>query len=291
MKSGNNKAREIFFWMLLCVFLCACGAAPAEGMEVGDTSGISDPLAGAQRNPDGSITIESGTYGVDIEDQAERAPLSPDEWQQRLNRAAALNGAETPTVYKDPVTGEISDVEVVYMGIGRSMIILNGEKRMVNTVDLEWMNEAPDGKVLAVVFTPKNGYAAMYAGKSKKTTLLKQCRTDSVVRVISSGDRWTLVDHEGMRGYVQTSSLEFFLNDHVEFQAGMISVKGRTKGRDTVNIRSRDDKCRVLQDYTLGTPLTVFDMVDDWAEVDVCGWHCRINSKYVTLEKETASAD
>ena len=112
-----------------------------------------------------------------------------------------------------------------------------------------------------------------------------------MVRVISSGDRWTLVDHEGMRGYVQTSSLEFFLNDHVEFQAGMISVKGRTKGRDTVNIRSRDDKCRVLQDYTLGTPLTVFDMVDDWAEVDVCGWHCRINSKYVTLEKETASAD
>ena len=261
------------------------------GAMVIDT-GEQDSAAGLTKNSDGSVTVESGQGGVDIEIQPTRAPLTDAEWDQRLARAAAINGAETPTVYRDPVSGDTYDVEVRYVGIGRSMVVVNGQEKLVNTVDLKWESEAPDGMVLAVVNTPKNGYAAMYAGSSKKTTLIKQCRTDSVVRVIRVGKTWSLIDHEGMRGYVLTSSLEFFLNDHVDFETGVISVKGKTKGRDTANVRSRDSKRRVLADYRLGTPVTVFDIVDDWAEIDVCGWHCRINTKYLTLEKETtASAD
>ena len=290
---------------LLITALCVCFCLPVLAEE---TTEVVTPQV-VQQNPNGSITVQS-TYDVPytpeggmvvqsgqiqvevpMESEQERGPLTQEEWQQRLDRAASINGAETPTIWRDPATGEIYDVEVRYVGIGRSMIVLNGSEMLVNTVDLSWVNEAPEGMVLAVVTTPKNGYAAMYAGKSKKTTLLKQCRTDSVVRVISSGDRWTLVDHEGLRGYVQTSSLEFFLNDHTDFQSAVISVNGKTKGKDSVNVRSRDEKCRVLQDYALGTPLTVFDIVDEWAEVDVCGWHCRINTKFLTLEKETASAE
>ena len=35
----------------------------------------------------------------------------------------------------------------------------------------------------------------------------------------------------------------------------------------------------------------VFDIVDEWAEVDICGWHCLMLSKFLTVEKESASAD
>lgn len=262
------------------------GSGGAMVIQTGET----DPFAG-QRDQDGGVTIESGQYGIDIDDQPTRAPLTETEWEARLAHAAAVNGAETPTVYRDPVSGETWDVEVVYMGIGRSMILLNGQETLVRTVDLRWQSEVEDGQVLAVIDTPKNGYAAMYAGKSKKTTLMMQCRMDSVVRVISKGKNWTLIDFQGTRGYVQTSSLEFYLNDHDEFLPAMISVKGRTQGRDTANIRSSDEKHRVLTDYRLGTPLTVFDVVDDWAEVDVCGWHCSINVKFLTMEKDVASAD
>lgn len=250
-------------------------------------SGSGSGSGEGSQNGDGSITIPSGTGGTG-EEQKESVPLTAEEWAARLAHAADVNGSYTPTVYKDPASGNLYEVTVKYMGIGRSMIELGGQERLVNTVDLQWVTEAPEGMVLAVINTPRDGHARMYAGKSKKSTLIKQCRMDQVVRVISTGKTWTLVDHDGTRGYIHTGSLEFFANDHTDFVPAVISVKGRTKGKDTANIRSRDKTARVLTDYALGTPLTVFDIVDDWAEVDVCGWHCRINKKFITLEKEMA---
>ena len=262
-------------------------------MTIEDTSGVEDPLAGIQKNEDGSITIESGQGGVDIEVEPTRAPLTGEEWEALLNRADARNGTYTPTFYQDPVTGAVSEVQVVYMGIGRSMITLNGQDTLVNTVNLAWATEAPEDKVLAVINTPKNGYAwiRMKPNTKKTTAKIEQCRMDRVVRVISTGKNWTFIDHDGRRGYVKTSSLEFFANDHTEFETGMLSVKGRTTGHDTCNIRSRDDKHRVLAEYPLGTPVTVFDIIDDFAQIDICGWHCTINAKFLTMEKESASAN
>ena len=67
---------------------------------------------------------------------------------------------------------------------------------------------------------------------------------------------------------------------------GVVSVKGRTKGNDSVHARSRDRGRRDLGEYKLGTPITVFDIIDEWAEVDICGWHGMILSKYVTIINE-----
>lgn len=270
----------------------ASSGQSSDGAMVIDT-GEADPLAGIERNSDGSITVESGQGGVDIEIEPTRAPLTPEEWAELNAKSDLRNGAYTPTVYRDPATGTLTEVEVRYIGIGRSMIVLNGQNTLVNTVDLTWQTDAPEDKVLAVIDTPKNGYAWLRMKPSNKKTSakLEQCRLDRVVRVISTGKNWTLVDYNGKRGYVQTSSLEFYANDHTDFLPGVLSVKGRTKGNDTANIRSRDSKHRILDEYPLGTPVTVFDIVDEWAEIDICGWHCVINSKFLTLEKETAAAD
>ena len=268
------------------------GSSSSGGAMVIDT-GEADPLAGIQKNEDGSITVESGQGGVDIEIEPTRAPLTAEEWEALLERSDARNGSYTATFYQDPVTGTVSEVQVVYMGIGRSMIVLNGEETLVNTVNLAWATEAPEDKVLAVINTPKNGYAWLRMKPNTKITTAKieQCRLDKVVRVLSVGKRWTFIDYDGRRGYVQTSSLEFFANDHTDFETGVLSVKGRISGKDTCNIRSRDDTHRVLADYPLGTPVTVFDVIEDFAQIDVCGWHCTINAKFVTMEKEIASAD
>lgn len=264
----------------------------ADGSITVDT-GEADPMAGKEKNADGSITVESGEGGVDIQVEPTQAPLTPEEFAQRLEHAAEVNGGETLTIYTDPETGDHHVVDVAYMGIGRSRIILDGTPMMVNTVDLQWETEAPEDQLLAVIDTPKYGFAAMHAGKSKKTTLIMQCRLDKVVRVIVPGKTWTLVDYDGTRGYVQTASLEFFANDHVDFEQGLVSIKGRIKGKDTVNVRSRDDTHRYLDPnapVTVGTPVTVFDIIDEWAEVDINGWHCLINSNYLTLEQDTVVA-
>jgi hypothetical protein len=291
-----NRIRNRF-GILLLLTLCVCLCAAA-------VSGFAEPDLLSREvvhNPDGSITIipdddEENPGGETVElppPDPTRPPVEGEDWADALEGVANLNGAETPTYWTDPVTGETVPVTVVYMGIGRSMVILNEEKTLVNTVDLKWQTEAPEDRVLAVVDAPRVGYAWLRKQPNNKITNLKimQVRTDSVVRVISSGDNWTMVDYNGMRAYVKTSALEFFNNDHTEFDSGVVSVKGRITGKDTVHVRSRDDGCRDLGEYKIGTPVTVFDIIDEWAEVDIGGWHCRILAKYVTLERELASAD
>ena len=82
----------------------------ADGSITVDT-GEADPMAGIEKNADGSITVESGEGGVDIEVEPTRAPLTAEEYAQRLERAAELNGGETLTVYTDPETGNRYVVE------------------------------------------------------------------------------------------------------------------------------------------------------------------------------------
>ena len=256
-------------------------------------TGEEDPLADAKRNEDGSIEIESGQGGVDIETSPTRAPLEGDDWKALLARASTRNGSETPTVWIDSRTGEAAQVDVVYMGIGRSKVVLNGQEILVNTVDLRWETTADEAHMLAVIKAPKLGYAWMREKPSSKITCakIKQCRTDMVVRVLGTGKNWTFIDCDGMRGYVLTSSLEFFYNDHVEFETGCLSVKGKTTGKNTAVARSRDKGKRSLKDCKVGTPITIFDIVDEWAYVDIEGFYCRLETKYVTIDKETASAD
>ena len=104
-------------------------------------TGEADSLPDAKRNEDGSIEVQSGEGGVDIQDSPTRAPLEGDEWEALLAGVAARNGSETPTVWIDPATGHSMPAEVVYMGIGRSMVRLNGQPALVNTVDLKCAEE------------------------------------------------------------------------------------------------------------------------------------------------------
>lgn len=290
----KNRKKLVPILLCLCILMSAAAPVFAEGIVVQDTSGIRNDITDAKYGSDGALIVESGQYGIDIQDQPTSAPIEGAAWQAMLDGVAAVNGADTPTVWIDPATGAETAVEVVCMGIGRSKVILNGQKTMVNTVDLKWETEAPEDQVLAMVDTPRDGYAWLrkYPNSSKKNLKIRQVRTNSVLRVIRVGGTWTLVDHEGMRGYIMTSALEFFCNDHTDFDAGYVSIKGKIKGNTTVHVRSAGSSSgRDLGDYKLGTNLTVFDIIDDWTEVDIEGWHGWIQTKYVTLEKELASAD
>ncbi len=288
----GTTGRGMLFLLTLCVCLCLAAVSV-----FAETDQFGNEII---HNPDGSITIVTDDNNPNAgggQDPYSSDPTSPpiegEEWQAALDGVASLNGTETPTWWTDPLTGQSFPVEVIYMGIGRSMVILNEQNTMVNTVDLKWQTEAPEDRVLAVVDAPRDGYAWLrkHPNDSKKNLKITQVRTDTVLRVVSSGDHWTMVDYDGLRGYIQNGSLEFFTNDHTDFETGKVSVKGRTDGKDTVHVRSRDKGQRDLGEYRIGTPITVFDIIDEWAEVDISGWHCRILAKYVILEKELASAD
>lgn len=240
------------------------------------------------QNADGSITVDSETIQV-IPREEESKPLTYEEWQARIDAIADKNGRVTETFYRKS-QNEMIPVTVIYVGLARSMVHLNGAEQLVDTCDLIWSTEAPEDKVLAVINAPKNGQAKMRAKTSTKAMVLDTCRTNRVVRVLKVGKSWAFVDHNGLRGYIQTSSLTFFANERKAYETGYISVKGKTPKGETVFIRSAPKNgSRHLEEYPVKTPVTIFSAEGDWLEVDVEGWHCYILAKYVSLNGDPVS--
>ena len=249
-------------------------------MEYGETSGDRKTYTDESGN---EVEIGNEKAG---EDSSGGGHLTQAEWAARMSKASLRNGTYTQTMLKN-ADGSLDEVTVVWMGVGRSKVRLHGEERIVNTWELEWATEAPAKKVLAVVNAPVQGNVSIREKSSTKAFSMGRITTGEVVRVVSTGKNWTMVDYYGMRGYVLTSALTFYENTEREFRTGCISVKGKTKGTDTVWIRSAPkNNGRHLKEYTQGTPLTIFAMDEKWTEVDVEGWHCYILSEYVTMDPE-----
>ena len=104
-------------------------------------------------NADGSITVVSGQGQIIVfegENENKNALTGDEAWALSMRNAAINNGSYTPTWYFDG-SGSMTEVNVEYMGIYRSMITLNGENVLVNTANLIWETDAPNDKVLAVV--------------------------------------------------------------------------------------------------------------------------------------------
>ena len=240
-----------------------------------------------QVNDDGSVTVESGQIQI-VDPETPAKELTPEEWEERMQRIRDRNGSYTPTAWKNPEDGRLVEVSVVYMGMGRSYVELNGACRFVNTVDLVWETEAPEDKVIAMIYAPKTGHAVLRSGKSKKATAITQCTHRYIVRVLAVGKTWTFVDYRGTRGYILTGSLEFHPNNVTEFRAARVSFKGRLKGNNPVHVRSANGT--QLDEYPQGTPMTVFADDGEMCEIEIEGRHCFIFSKFVTYDDAAAAA-
>ncbi len=209
-----------------------------------------------------------------------------------VTAAYAANGGTTKTFWTDD-EGNEKEVEVCYMGLARSMIVMDGEKRLVETWRLRWETRAPESKVLAVVDAPKGtSTVRLYAKKDEKSLILYRVQTNRVVRVIGVGDRWAMVDidnDECPRGYIHTSCLDFYPNLRMNYRSAKLSVNGYTKGKDTAYIHASDNGgSKYLEEFKLGTPMSVYAQNDKWSEVDIEGYHAFIQSKYVTFDGEPA---
>ena len=186
-------------------------------------------------------------------------------------------------------------VTVLYIGLVRSKIILDGEKQMVETWRLSWDTEAPEDQVLAVVAPNDAAEVRMLATDNPKSTVLTRVPTNRVVQVIKTGKNWTLVDindSETPRGYIATDVLDFYPQMQLTYRSALLSAAGRTKGSDPVWIRAEaSGNARRIVQFDLGEPLTVYCQNEQgWCEVDVHGYHAFILKDFVTYENEAPEA-
>lgn len=247
----------------------------------GSTSGLPE---GAILNPDGSVTIESGSIQIDDGSTEGSGHLTQAEWAARMAKARARLGLTTGIAYVDE-KGNAASVVINSLGLGRSTVTLDGEKVLVPTSSLVWDTNAPEEQKLAVVSTTKQTYATLRAKKSQKAFVMGHCDKCTVLLVIETGKTWTMVDNNGLRGYVLTSTLTFYDNLPKQYTPGMITVKGKTTRGNTVHVRSSNkNSARQIAEFPVGTKVTVFSQDEKWTEIDVEGFHCYILTEFVTLE-------
>lgn len=254
----------------------------------GSASGLPE---GAVINEDGSVTIESGSIQIGDDSGTGSGHLTQAEWAARVAKANAQLGVTTGIAWVDG-NGEAHPCSIEALGLGRSTILIGENRIIVPTSSLIWDTEAPEEQLLAVVATTKQTYATLRAKKSQKAFVMGHCEKCTVLLVISTGKTWTMVDDNGARGYVLTSSLAFFDNKPKQYTSGIITVNGKTPKGNTVHVRSSNsNKARQIAEYPVGTTITVFSQDEKWSEIDVGGLHCYILSEFVTLQEPLQTAE
>ena len=232
------------------------------------------------QNPDGSITLQDGQIRI-VTTPEDKTAEHEKGWYAGMAKAAAANGAYTPTFYTD-AEGNETEVPVSYIGRGRSMITLNNEKVLVATTSLHWETTAPENKVIAVV--KQNGYAKLHSKMDSKSLVMDKVPTGQILRVLGTGKKWTFVDYKGIRGYVATSYLTFYANEAQEYQTGVIATRaGKTKGTITVHVRNKPNG-KQQEEYTIGTPVTILGIEGDWAQIEVEGHSCYIKKEFIVFD-------
>ena len=189
--------RMISVFLLLALLCTGAFSFPegalAEGMVVTDTSGITN-------NTDGSYNEgPSSLLTPPAEEEGSTPHLTQEEWEARWEKYATANGVTTGTVYTDNA-GAAWPAELLFLGLGRSTISVNGQRMLVPTSSLRWDTEAPEDKLLAVVLPTKQTYLTLRAKKSQKSFVMGHCEKCTVLRVIRTGKTWTMVDAGGVRG-------------------------------------------------------------------------------------------
>ena len=241
---------------------------------------------GVVQNEDGSITVDSGA--IQSEDPvAEQHPghLTNAEWAARMAKASAKNGTTTGVVYLAE-DGNAYPAVIRSLGLAKSTVLVGGQQMRVPTSSIRWDNQAPEEKQLAVVSTKKQTYATLRAKKSAKSFVMGHCDKCKVMLVINTGKTWTLVDCDGVRGYVLTSSLTFYDNKPKNYACGIITVHGKTPSGNTVHVRSSNQNgARQIAEFPVGTEIEVYMQEGRWSEIDVGGLHCYILSEFVTLSE------
>ena len=166
----------------------------------------------------------------------------------------------------------------VDIGIGESVISVNGKESTVPTRDLRWNGE--DSPKLAVVTSKKN--IQLKNAEGKRAGTVSSCAVMPLLReeedrlYVLSGDR---------RGYISREDAEVVAALEGEIIRGAISVNGNTSGRAKVKMRfGPSEKHRVVDQWKTGTAVTVLAKEGDFYQVTARSLRLWVHQDFLTGE-------
>lgn len=178
-------------------------------------------------------------------------------------------------------------VTVERLGSTTSKVRYNGTTTEVNTADLVFSSDVPEGKRIAVVYAPNTGKASLRAKASSSADVLKKCKAGTIVSVLEYGKKFCKINYNGSVGYILTSCLQFHSADEQPTGTGVLSYKGKATGSTTINIRNdADGDSAKITEWSTGTEVLVFGIDGKWYEVEANGMRGFVKEEFLTMNEE-----
>ncbi|MBQ6174614.1 MAG: hypothetical protein IJK28_08320 [Clostridia bacterium] len=282
--------KKTIAWLLLAAFALAAAVGSALAVTYTEDGGM---VVGGDGNDDFSDVIQGdpdATYTTIIlpGDQTEY-----DEYGNPIEPGPGPTFApgELLECWLEDEGGNRMPVTLLNAGTHFCQVRIGRDLHRVPTASLCY---GIDGSVtadkrIAYINAKKTGYATMHTRASVKSDVVNRCTTNQIVLVLAVGKKYCKVWCAGDVGYIKRSSLAYYNDTAKDIVQAVMTYKGRTSRSVGINIRQNGKaNSRILDEIPCGTPLEVFAVTEDgWTEVEVKGWRCWVQSKYITYENET----
>ena len=217
---------------------------------------------------------------------ASQATQATAERSSSSSSSSQPKGNETPDDPEETAAtrGNVQ-VTLEQLGSTTSKVRYNGTTTEVNTADLVFSSDVPEGKRIAVVYAPNTGKASLRAKASSSADVLKKCKAGTIVSVLEYGKKFCKINYNGSVGYILTSCLQFISPDEQSVGTGVLTYKGKATGRTTINVRNdADGDSAKITEWKTGTSVQVYGEKDGWYEIEANGMRGYVMEKFLTLE-------
>ena len=214
--------------------------------------------------------------------------------QATAGRSSSTSSSSQPKGNEPPDEPEVTatssgnvQVTLEQLGTTTSKVTYNGTTTEVNTADLVFSSDVPEGKRIAVVYAPNTGKASLRAKASSSADVLKKCKAGTIVSVLEYGKKFCKINYNGSVGYILTSCLQFISPDEQPVGTGVLTYKGKATGRTTINVRNdADGDSAKITEWRTGTEVLVFGKEGKWYEVEANGMRGFVKEEFLTMNEE-----
>ncbi|MBR6029257.1 MAG: SH3 domain-containing protein [Clostridia bacterium] len=189
------------------------------------------------------------------------------------------------------------NVQVRFLGSVLTTIWDGGQNLIIPSSRLIWDRTAPLDQHFAYLYY-KNKTVNLRLTEKPKSAILAKATVGKIVMVAEVGEKYSKIVYGDTVGWVATSVLRFLGPLEETPVSAQISYKDSVTSTHKVNLRQGPSKgSKVLTGLQPGMTAVVRSQKDDWAEIEVNGWHGWIQTQFLTvtgpvsLEPEVAEPD
>ena len=150
----------------------------------------------------------------------------------------------------------------------------------------ELLNVDENGLPRALIYAPRTGSASLRDKASGKGKVIEKYKDGTIVSIVEEGSKFTQVLVDGKVGYIINSALEKLDPEQRPIGEGMLHYKGKTTGRNKINLRcDSDSKSRKIDAWPTGTEVIIWSISENekWYEIQANGMRLYVEAEYLDI--------